>query len=79
MSKEKKIYGDPTHPHPDVQKTLLDMKAKGMLEPEILKKIQIEIRKERVIQASMKENPGLTREEALEMLEDFGYNRPKQP
>ena len=79
MSKEQKTHGDPTLPHPDIQKTLLDMKAKGMLEPEMLKNIQMELRRERVIQNSMKEHPGLTREEASEMLEDFGFNRPKQP
>ena len=80
MSQKKtKEYGDPNLPHPEVQKTLLDMKAKGMLEPEMLKKIQMELRRERVIQDSMKEHPGLTREEASEMLEDFGFNRPKQP
>jgi len=79
MSKNKKIHGDPTLPHPDVQKTLLDMKAKGMLEPEMLEKVQNELRRERVIQESMKEHPELTREEASEMLENFGFNRPKQP
>jgi len=79
MSKNKKIHGDPTLPHPDVQKTLLGMKAKGMLEPEMLEKVQNELRRERVIQESMKEHPELTREEASEMLENFGFNRPKQP
>jgi len=79
MSKDKKIYGDPNLPHPDVQKTLLDMKAKGMLEPEMLQKIRMELKRERVIQKAIDRNPGLTREEASEMLEDFGFNRPKQP
>ena len=79
MSKEKKTYGNPNLPHPDVQKTLLDMKAKGMLEPEMLQKIRMELRREQVIQDSMKEHPELTREEASEILEDFGFNRPKQP
>ena len=79
MSKEKKTYGNQNLPHPDVQKTLLDMKAKGMLEPEMLKNIQMELRREQVIQDSMKEHPELTREEASEILEDFGFNRPKQP
>ena len=55
------------------------MKAKGMLEPEMLQKIRMELRRERVIQKAIDRNPGLTREEASEMLEDFGFNRPKQP
>ena len=79
MKKEKKTYGNPNLPHPDVQKTLLDMKAKGMLEPEMLQKIRMELKRERVIQKAIDRNPGLTREEASEMLEDFGFNRPKQP
>jgi hypothetical protein len=79
MSKKQKTHGDPTLPHPDVQKTLLDMKAKGMLEPEMLQKIRMELKRELVIQEAIEENPGLTREEASEMLEDFGFNRPKQP
>jgi len=79
MSKGKKIHGYPTLPHPDVQKTLLDMKAKGMLEPEMLEKVRMELRRERVIQRAMAEHPELTREKASEMLENFGFNHPKKP
>ncbi|MBT3960505.1 MAG: hypothetical protein HOB68_06345 [Candidatus Marinimicrobia bacterium] len=77
MSKEQKTHADPTLPHPDIQKTLLDMKAKGMLKPEILKKVSATFKTEFAIQKLLNEDPLLCREDAIEILEERKLGRPE--
>jgi uncharacterized protein (DUF433 family) len=44
-----------------------------MLEPEVLKRVSQELRREKVVQKVLAKYPKLTRKEALEMLEEHGF------
>ena len=71
-SQEKKQIKEPL-PHPDVQKTLLQMKEDGMLNPEVVEMVKKEMMHENMVQSAMQSHPNLTHEEASEMLEAYGF------
>jgi hypothetical protein len=60
-------------PHPEVQKTLLQMKEDGMLDPEMVEMVKKEMMHEKMVQSAVKRNPKLTHKEASEMLEAYGF------